>query len=62
MLQMTVELNSLTTADKGQWIARGRARVTGTKSRIWIELRFEPERSDVWDEAYTRMLDVLDIA
>ncbi|RLA54436.1 MAG: hypothetical protein DRR42_01720 [Gammaproteobacteria bacterium] len=62
MLEMTLQLDSLTTADNGQVIARGRARVTGANTRLWIELQFEPEHVDVWDEAYDRMLELLDIA
>ena len=43
-------------------MACGRAQVTGSNTRIWIELYFEPRQSDVWDEAYGRLLELLDIA
>ena len=63
MQAMTVELISLNpTAEAGRMIARGRARVIGSKTRIWIELHFVPEQSDAWDEAYGHLLDLLDIA
>ena len=63
MQAMTVELISLNrTAEAGQMMARGRAQVTGSNTRIWIELHFEPRQSNVWDEAYGRLLDLLDIA
>lgn len=62
MLAMTVQLDSLITAENGQMIARGRADVRSVNARLWIELQFEPEHADVWDEAYRRMLELLDIA
>lgn len=62
MLPMTVQLDSLITAENGQTIARGRAEVPGVNARLWIEFQFEPEHADVWDEAYDRLLELLDIA
>lgn len=60
---MTVELISVNpNAKAGHVIARGRAKVTNSNTRIWIELHFKPRQSDVWDEAYGHLLDLLDIA
>lgn len=63
MHAMTVELVSVTpAAEAGQVLARGRATATDAQARIWIELTFQPQRSNVWDEAYDRLLELLDIA
>lgn len=59
---MTVELISVKPAAKtGKVVARGRARAPEAGAKLWIQVQFVPEGSDVWAEAYDRLLALLDI-
>lgn len=63
MHTMNITLVSLATTDEaGHLVARARAIAPGAHARLWIALRFEPEQPNPWDEAYDRVLQLLDVA
>lgn len=61
MQRMTIQLTLVRTIDE-QVVARAKVEAPEAGARLWIELRFESQRQKPWDEAYERVLSLLDIA
>jgi len=62
MHSMRITLISIkTTKEAGQVIARAIAQAPRAGARMWIEVRFKPQNENIWDEAYDRVLQLLDL-
>ena len=63
MQTMHIDLVSLEKPDEaGHIVARAIAVAPDAGAQLWIEVRFEPANPHPRDEAYDRILELLDVA